>query len=164
MEFFADAHAWEGIGLLAFIGLLIWLKVPGMAMNALDARGAKIQAQLDEATKLREEAQGLLAEIKTRREATERQAVEMLAQAKADAERLGAEAKTKLEEDIARRRQLAERRIALAETQAAAEVKAAAADMAAEAAEAVLTARIAGATSDPLVDQGLAQLGARFRP
>ncbi len=164
MEFLQDAHTWEGIGLLVFIGVLIWLKVPGMAMAALDSRGAKIQAQLDEATKLREEAQGLLAEIKTRREASERQAQEMLAQAKADAERLGAEAKVKLEADIKRRQLLAERRIALAETQAAAEVRAAAADMAAEAAESVLAARIAVAKTDPLVDQGLEKLGERFRP
>jgi F-type H+-transporting ATPase subunit b len=163
MAWLQDAHVWEAIGLAVFIGALVWLKVPGMAMAALDSRGAKIQAQLDEATKLREEAQALLAEIKTRREAGERQAAEMLAQARADAERLAAEAKVKLDADIKRRQQLAERRIALAETQAAAEVRAAAADLAAEAAESVLAARIAVAKTDPLVDQSLEKLGERFR-
>src|SRR5690242_10912715 len=158
-----DAHFWELVGLLVLIGGLIWLKVPGMAMNALDARSARIQAQLDEATKLREEAQALLADIKTQREASERQAAEMLADAKADAERLAVEAKARLEEQIKRRGELAERRIALAESQAAAEVKAAAAELAAQAAEAVLAARLASATSDPLVDGAVEQLASKLQ-
>ena len=61
-----------------------------------------------------------------------------------------------------RRGQLAERRIALAEAQAANEVKAAAADLASQAAEAVFAGRIAGATTDPLIDQSLSSLAARF--
>jgi F-type H+-transporting ATPase subunit b len=72
------------------------------------------------------------------------------------------EAERALEDDIARRRQLAERKIALAEAQAAADVKAAAAELAAQTAETILAARIAGAVSDPLIDQGLARLGERF--
>jgi F-type H+-transporting ATPase subunit b len=158
-----DAHLWEAIGLAFFVIVLVMLKVPGMAMAALDARGAKIQAQLDEATKLREEAQGLLAEIKTRREETERQAAEMLALAKSDAQRLAVEAKAKLEGEIKRRGALAERRIALAEAQAAAEVKAAAAELAAQAAEKVLAARLATATTDPLVDQAVAQIATKLQ-
>jgi F-type H+-transporting ATPase subunit b len=138
------------------------MKVPGMALTALDDRAAKIQAQLDEAQKLRSEAEALLAQIRTQREDAERQAAEILDLAKTEADRLAAEAKTKLEEDVKRRRDLAERRIGLAEQQAAAEVRAAAVDLAAEAAESVLAARLAGASSDPLVDQGLAKLAERL--
>jgi F-type H+-transporting ATPase subunit b len=156
MQFLQDAHVWEAIGLAIFIVALVYLKVPGMALAALDSRATRIQAQLDEATKLREEAERLLAEIKTQREATELQAASMLAMAREEATRLGEEATVKLEEQIKRRGQMAERRIALAETQAAAEVKAAAADLAALAAEAVLSARLAAAKSDPLVDPAIA--------
>lgn len=163
MALLQDAHFWEGIGLAILIVLLIGLKVPGMALAALDARGARIQAQLDEATKLREEAERLLADIKTQREATERQAAETLAMAKAEAERMAAESTLKLEEQIKRRGELAERRIALAESQAAGEVKAAAADLAARAAEAVLAARLAQATTDPLVDPAVAKVATKFR-
>ena len=163
MEFLQDAHVWEAIGLAILIILLVYLKVPGMALAALDSRGAKIQAQLDEATKLREEAERLLAEIKTQREATEHQAASMLAMAQEEALRLGEEAKVKLEEQIKRRGQMAERRIALAETQAAAEVKAAAADLAALAAEAVLSARLAAATSDPLIDPAIAAAATKLQ-
>jgi len=163
MEFLQDAHTWEAIGLVIFLGLLIYLKVPGMALAALDSRGAKIQVQLDEATKLREEAERLLADIKSQREATERHSVEIVALAQEEATRLAADSKVKLEETIKRRGEMAERRIALAETQAAAEVKAAAADLAAQTAEAVLAARLAAATSDPLVDAAVALIPTKLQ-
>jgi F-type H+-transporting ATPase subunit b len=163
MEFLQDAHVWEAIGLIIFLAALVYLKVPGMALAALDSRATKIQAQLDEATKLREEAERLLAEIKTQREASEHQAASIIALAQEEAVRLGEEAKVKLEEQIKRRGQMAERRIALAETQAAAEVKAAAADLAAQAAEAVLAARLAAATTDPMVDPAVAALATKFQ-
>jgi len=163
MEFLQDAHFWEAVGLLILVAALIYLKVPGMATAALDSRATKIQAQLDEATKLREEAERLLAEIKTQREASEHQAESIVAMATEEAARLGAEAKVKLEEQIKRRGEMAERRIALAEAQAAAEVKAAAADLAAQAAEAVLSARLAAATSDPLIDAAVAAVATKLQ-
>ncbi|HLY79318.1 MAG TPA: ATP F0F1 synthase subunit B [Caulobacteraceae bacterium] len=163
MELLQDAHVWEGVGLTILIIALIYLKVPGIALGMLDARATKIQAQLDEATKLREEAERLLAEIKTQREASEHQAASIVALAQEEAARLGEEAKARLEEQIKRRGEMAERRIALAETQAAAEVKAAAADLAAQAAEAVLAARLAAATTDPMVDPAVAALATKFQ-
>jgi len=159
----ATAHFWEAAGLILLVVALFYLRVPRIALAALDDRGAKIQAQLDEATKLRQEAERLLAEIKTRREETEAQAAEMLALAKTEAERLAAESKVRLEDEIKRRGALAERRIGLAEAQAAAEVKAAAAELAAQAAEKVLAARLAGASADPLVDQSIAQLATKLQ-
>jgi F-type H+-transporting ATPase subunit b len=163
MELLQDAHFWEGIGLALLIAALIWLKVPGMALKALDDRAHRIQAQLDEATKLRQEAERLLADIKTQREAAEQHAVEIVKQAQEEAGRLAEDSKVKLEEQIKRRGEMAERRIALAESQAAAEVKAAAADLAAQAAEAVLAARLAAAKSDPLVDAAVAQVATKLQ-
>ncbi|MBA3810997.1 MAG: ATP F0F1 synthase subunit B [Caulobacteraceae bacterium] len=157
-----DAHFWIFIALLAFAFILWRAKVPRMAVQALDDAGAKVQAQLDEAALLRDEARALLEEIKVKREETDRAAAEMLADAQADAERLRGLAVLELEEEIRRMGQLAERKIAVAEAQAAAEVKAAAADLAAHAAETVLAARIAGATTDPLIDAGLKGLASRF--
>ncbi|MEP6967882.1 MAG: ATP F0F1 synthase subunit B [Pseudomonadota bacterium] len=157
-----DAHFWIFIALLAFAFILWRAKVPGMAIQALDDAGAKVQAQLDEAALLHDEARALLEEIKVKREETDRAAAEMLSAAQADAERLRGLAVLELEEEIRRMGLLAERKIAVAEAQAAAEVKAAAADLAAHAAETILAARIAGATTDPLIDAGLKSLAARF--
>ena len=163
MELLHDAEFWTGLALLVFIGLLMVLKVPGAAFKALDAKAAKIQADLDEAKLLREEAQALLESLKAQREQTEKQAAEMLANAKAEAKRLEAEAKAKIEEQIQRRAELAERRIANAEAQASAEVRAAAADLATQLAENVLAARLAGAKSDPLVSAATAQISTKLK-
>uniref|UniRef100_A0A0N4ZVR2 ATP synthase F0 subunit B n=1 Tax=Parastrongyloides trichosuri TaxID=131310 RepID=A0A0N4ZVR2_PARTI len=113
--------------------------------KALDDQGAKIQSELDEAARLRAEAEAMLAQIRLEKAEAEAQAADMLATAEADARRLEAEAKAKLEETLARRQALAERRIAQAEAQATIEVKAVAADLAAKAAQDILTARLAAA-------------------
>ena len=170
MPHFLDPHMysldnpelWVGIGLLIFFGILIVAGVPKLVGGQLDAKAAKIQADLDEAARLRAEAEALLAQIRAEKAEAEAQAADMLKAAEADARTLEAEAKAKLEETLARRQALAERRIAQAEAQAAADVKAAAADVAAQAAETILAARAAGSTTDPLLDAAIAQIGARL--
>ena len=163
MRLFEDAEVWIAIGLLVFVIVLIRAKVPGLALKALDDRAAKIQAELDEALRLREEAQALLASIKTEREAAERLGAEIIANAEADAKRMRAEAQVRLAEQIERRRVMAERRIANAEAQAALEVKAAAAEAAADLAERILADRLGGLKSDPLVDRAVAELAGKLR-
>jgi F-type H+-transporting ATPase subunit b len=163
MELLTDAHFWVGVAFIAFLGILVWAGVHKLAWNALGAAGDKVRAQLDEANRLREEAEALLSRIKSDREAAERQAAEMLAFAREEAARLQAEAQVKLAEQIERRGQLAERRIATAEAQAAAEVKAAAADLAARMAEQVLAGRLVGAKSDPLIDAAIGQMAAKLQ-
>lgn len=160
----AEAEFWVGVGLLIFLGVVIFVaKAPKAVVGALDARAAKIQADLDEAARIRAEAEAMLADIRAQREEAERQATEMLAAAKADAKRMATDAKAKLEEQVKRRADLAERKIATAEAQATAEVKAAAAELAAQAAEQVLATRLAGAKSDPLVDAAIGQLADRLQ-
>lgn len=163
MEILQEAELWVAIGMLILFGALVYFKVPAAAMKALDARGVKIQVELDEALRLRQEAQALLAQIKVQRDAAEKIAAEMIANAQANSERLRAEAAIKLDEQIKRRQLMAERKIANAETKAAAEVKAAAADLATQVAEAVLQARLKGLKSDPLVDRAVAFIGDRLQ-
>ena len=163
LKLIQNAEVWVAIGLVIFVVILIAAGVPAMAMSALDARGIKIKAELDEAVRLREEASALLEQIKAQRLETEKLAAEILASAESEAERLRAEAKTKLAESIKRRQELAERKIAIAEAQAAADVKAAAADLAAQLAEQVLAARVKDLKSDPLVDSAVAGLTGRFQ-
>ena len=159
----ANAEFWVGVGLLIFLGIVIFVAKAPKAINAaLDAKAAKIQADLDEAARIREEAQRLLTQLKAERAEAEAQAKDMLATAQEEARRYEAEAKAKLEESLARRQQLAERKIANAEAQAAAEVKAAAADLAAKSAEQILTARVAGQAKDPLLDAAIGQIGDRL--
>lgn len=163
MELLQEAELWVAVGMVILFAALIWAKAPGMAVKALDARAAKIQAELDEALRLRQEAEALLAQIKVQRQHAEQVAAEMIANAEADSERLRKEAAAKLEEQIARRQQMAERKIATAEAQAAADVKAAAAELAAQVAETVLRSRLAAQASDPLIDRAIEQIGDRLQ-
>ena len=169
MEFFnphlyslSNPELWVAVGLLLFFGILIVVGVPKLVAGQLDAKAAKIQSELDEAARLRAEAEALLVQIRAEKAEAVAQAAEMLRAAEADARQMEADAKVKLEESLARREALAERRIAQAEAQAAAEVKAAAADLAARAAEQILTARLANQTTDPLLDAALGQIGQRL--
>jgi F-type H+-transporting ATPase subunit b len=159
----ANPETWAAIGVISFL-LIVWL-VGGFkkAAGMLDAKAKTIQDNLDEAARLRAEAEAMLAQIRKERAEAEQRGAEMLANAKAEAKRLEAEAKAKLEEQIKRRQELAERRISNAEAQASAEVKAAAAELAAQMAEGVLAQRIAGAKSDPLVDAALGQLTEKLK-
>lgn len=158
----ANPELWVGIGLILFIAIVIVAGVPKLVAGQLDAKAAKIQADLDEAARLRAEAEALLETIRQEKAEADAQAAETLKAAEADARRLEVESRAKLEETLARRQALAERRIAQAEAQAAAEVKAAAADMAVDAAERILAAQLAAKTADPLADAAIAQIGARL--
>ncbi len=169
MEFFNphlysldNPELWVAVGLIIFIAIVIIVGVPKLVAGQLDAKGQKIQSELDEAQRLRAEAEALLAAIRAEKAAAEAQAKDMLAAAEADARIMETEAKARLEETLARRQALAERRIASAEAQASAEVKAAAADVAAQAAETILAARAASSKSDPLLDAAISQIGKRL--
>ncbi|WP_293469114.1 ATP F0F1 synthase subunit B, partial [Phenylobacterium sp.] len=128
----AEAEFWVGAGLLIFLAIVIFVaKAPRAVAAALDGQAAKIQSDLDEAARIREEAQRLLQELQAERDAAQRQAEDMLAAAREQVRLFEADAKAKLEESLARRQKLTEQRIQIAEAQAAADVKAAAAELAA---------------------------------
>lgn len=155
---------WVLVALVVFFGLLVMLKVlPGALFSALDGHAAKIQAELDEARALREEAKAMLDGVKKQRDDAEAQAKAMLAAAKDEAARLQVEAKAKLEETITRRAALAERKIANAQAEAEAQVKAAAVDLAAQAAETVLAGRLAQAKTDALADSAIGELAGKLQ-
>lgn len=159
----ANPEFWVGVGLVAFLAILWFAGAFRMAAGALDSKAHKIQSDLDEAARLRAEAEAMLADIRRQREQSDAQAKQMLADAEAEARRLGAEAKVRLEEQIARRAELADRRIAVAEAQAAAEVKAAAGELAARIAEQVLAAQLAQTGTDSTVDRAIGQIASRLQ-
>ena len=163
MELLQDAEFWVGVAFVIFIGLLVWLKVPGMALAQLDSKADKIRAELAEAERLRKDAEVLLAQIRVRREEVERHAKEMLANAEVEAKRIESDAHVRMEEQIKRRAELAQQKIAQAEAQAAADVKSAAAELATELAAAILTQRTQAMTSDPAVDKAVAELSAKLQ-
>ncbi|MDC7683793.1 ATP F0F1 synthase subunit B [Asticcacaulis sp. BYS171W] len=161
-SFWANPETWVRIGLGCFFLLLIVMKVPQKLWASLADTGNAVRAELDEAVRIRQEAQALLNQIKAERLAAEQKAKDLIVFAEEEAQRLATEAKANLDESIKRRQAQAEAKIAQAEAKAAAEVKAAAADLAAGLAETILLDRVAGLKADPLVDQAIAQVGSRL--
>jgi F-type H+-transporting ATPase subunit b len=143
--------------------LIVW-KMGGFAamMNGLDARGKRIAAELDEARRLREEAEKLLASFEAKRVAAEKEAETIVSEAKAEAERIRVDQEQRLGDFVARRTALAEQKIAQAEAAAAADVKSAAADAAVRAAEMILRGRLAGAGGDAAIARGIQDVKARL--
>jgi F-type H+-transporting ATPase subunit b len=162
IEAFHETETWVAVALLIFVGLLIYLEVHRKLLGALDLRSARIKSELDEAVRLREEAQALLAEFERKARDAEGEAAAIIAGAKAEAERLTAEAKTRMEDFVARRTKMAETKIAQAEAQALADVKAAAADAAVTAAEKILGAAAKGKVAEDLLVRGIEDVRNKF--
>lgn len=153
-----DATFWALIALVLFLAILIWKKVPGLLGSKLDERAAAIAGELDEAKRLREEAQALLAEYEKKRAEAEAEADMIVAQAKREAEIYGKESRRKMSEQIDRRTRLAEQKIAQAEVAAIKDVRAAATDLAIEATARILATDAKGATGANLIDQSIASV------
>ena len=157
-----EAEFWVAVATLLFLGLLFYLGVHNKLLEALDARRNRIQAELDEARRLREEAQALVAHYQQKRKEAEGEAESLIANARAEAERYAAEAHTKMEEFVARRTKMAEQKIAQAEAQALADVRAAAADAAVNAATEILSQTARGPVADDLLARGIADVKAKL--
>lgn len=153
-----DHGFWVGVGTLIFLGVLVWKKVPGMVTAMLDARALTISAELDEARRLREEAEGVLAQYVAKGAQAEAEVAEIVANAKADAERYKREAEAQIAQQIERRTKQAEDKITQAEAQAVADVRKHAADVAINAAGKIIAARMDDARSKALVQESLRAL------
>ena len=157
-----EAEAWVAVAFVLFLGILVYVGAHRRVIDGIDQRQARIKAELEEARRLREEAQALLAEYQRKRHDADREAEAIIATANAEAERLAAEGKTRLEDFVARRTKMAETKIAQAEAQALADVRSSAADAAVAAAEKILSTTAKGKIADDLLARGIADLRKGF--
>jgi F-type H+-transporting ATPase subunit b len=159
---FAEPETWVAIAFVILMGAFAWLGVHRTMLTALDHRSERIKAELDDARRLKDEAAKVLAEYKAKRATAEREAEDIVTNAKAEAERIAADAKAKMEDFVARRTKTAESKIALAEAQALADVRAAAANAAVEAASTILSQSVKGSVADDLLAKGIAEVRAKL--
>jgi F-type H+-transporting ATPase subunit b len=162
MEFLQEAETWVGLGFVIIIGIMLWRRVPAFIGAALDRRAAAISKELDEAKRLRDEAEAILAEFKRKAANAEKEAENILTEAKAEAERFSADARANLALQIERRTKQAQEKIVQAEAHAMAEIRALAADAAASAAEKLITARLDEQRAGNLVSESLKDLSAKL--
>ncbi|MDO5369210.1 F0F1 ATP synthase subunit B [Paracoccus sp. (in: a-proteobacteria)] len=106
------------LAFLAFIGILLYYKVPGAIGRLLDRRAEGIKADISEARRLRDEAQEIYASYERRQREVHTQAGEIVANAKREAVAQADKAKVDLQKSIERRLQAAQDQITAAENDA----------------------------------------------
>jgi F-type H+-transporting ATPase subunit b len=157
--FYLDSKFWVLVPVVLFLAFIAYKGAFKAIGKSLDERADKISAELDEARRLREEAQALLASYHRKQKEAEAQAEEIVKQARSDAENMAVQARKDLADRLERRAAQAEAKIANAEAQALGEVKAKAADLALNTAETLLRTKLTAADKTKLIQDGIKQMG-----
>jgi F-type H+-transporting ATPase subunit b len=153
-----EAEFWVAVAFVIFVGVLGYFGTHKLLLKSIDERRERIKAELDDARRLKAEAEALLATYQGKQQEAEQEAQAIIANAKTEAERLAAEAEAKIEEFVVRRTKMAESKIAQAEAQALSDVRSAAAEAAVAAAETLLTRSVKDKVADDLIAKGIADL------
>lgn len=157
MEFLRDPETWIAAAFIVFF-VLVSRPIGRAIAKMLDERSAKIKADLDEARRLRDEAQTLLAEYQKKQQEASRETADILTRAREEADLFRKEAGANLTAALARRERMALDKITQAEAQAVAEVRSQAVDLAVLAAQRILEQQMAGSRAGSLIDQAIAEL------
>ncbi len=152
-----DATFWVLVAFVIFVGLA-YKKISVLLTTALDQRGARIKQELDEAQRLRDDANAILLECQKRQQEAEQAAEAIIAHAREEAERIREQAEHEVQAAVKRREIQAVDRIAQAEAQALAEVRNVAVDLAISASRRLFEERVAAGAPDPLIDRSLEKL------
>ena len=156
-ELFESPEFWVAVAFVIFI--VLTARPIGKAIaRALDGRAARIKAQLDEARTLREEAERLLTENQRRQRDALREAEDIVAHARSEAERIRRDSAAALEASLARREKQALDKIAQAEAEATGEVRRQAVDIAIAAAARLLSDSVDERRNEALVDTAIAHI------
>ncbi len=160
---FHDPTFWFLVAFVIFIAL-VSRPISRLAGKGLDDRADKIRHDLDEAEKLRSEAQELLAAYQRKQRDAAKEAEAIVDRAREEAKRLAIRAAEELSQTLARREQMALDRIAQAEHKALQEVRALAIDLALEATRSLIEQGLAAnsAKSDAMIDAAIKELPARL--
>ena len=149
------------IALILFLGLVYWKGWP-LIRDMIDGRIAEVKSELDEAQRLREEAQALLAEYEAKHKKALVEAEAIVAAATQDAEALRTKAEADLKDSLKRREAAAKTRIKQAEAVAIAEAQAKAAAQAVAAAEKMLAEKLDAETDGKLIDEAIGLVPGRL--
>ncbi|MFN3274162.1 MAG: F0F1 ATP synthase subunit B [Paracoccus sp. (in: a-proteobacteria)] len=150
------------ISFLVFIGVLVYFKVPGLLGGLLDKRADSIRKDLDEARRLREEAQEIYASYERRAREVKTQAEQIVANAKREAEAQAAKAKDDLARSIERRLQGAQDQIASAEADAVRAVRNRAVAASVAAAAEILEQQVRAGNRSAGIDDAIADVARRL--
>jgi F-type H+-transporting ATPase subunit b len=159
---FAAPELWVLVSFVLFVALLVYYKIPNKVAKALDDRAGKIHAELEEARRLREEAQTILADYQRKQRDAEKEAEDIIAMARREARFYAEESHKALNEFLQRRVKLAEEKIARAEEQAVQDIRSKSVDAAVAAAEMLIARELKGKSAEDLVDKSIRDVAARL--
>jgi len=160
--FWSDSKTWVAIAFFVFFivfGKKLWRPLAAL----LDGHGNLVRTELEEAARLRREAENMLRDAQLQRDRAIDDAQKLIAGAQAEAERLAAAAAQDAENSARRREQMALDRIAAAEKAAVDQVRLTAADLATTAARQVIAEGLSPAADATLIDTAIRQLPAALR-
>ncbi len=152
-----DANIWILAAFICFF-LVFGGVAYKKAMGALDARTERIRKELDDAHQLREDAQSLLDDYRSKRAQAEADALAMLKHAEIEAGRRAEQAKKDLEAAMERRAQMALQRISQAEADALREVRSAAATLAIQATARLIAQSMSPDRAEAMVQESIRQV------
>jgi len=161
-QLMTDNTFWALVCLVLFILLMVVVKVPAWIGRNLDHRAHRISNELEEARRLREEAQQLLAAYQRKRFEAEKEAENIISAARREARAIMAEAREKTGEYVERRNKMAEQKIARAEADAVDIVRSSAVDLAIAAAGKIIGDEVSQDKSDDLFKLSLQEVKARL--
>lgn len=159
---FQDPTFWVATAFVAFILVLVYLKVPGSVGAQLDKRADKIKSDLDEAEALFKEAQDLLATYQKKQRDAAKEAEAISDHAKEEAARMLEQGRARITDTLARRLQLAKDRIAQAETAAIEDVRVRTVDIAMDATHEVLAKGLVAAKADAMIADAIKELPSKL--
>jgi len=155
---FKDPNFWVLVAFIAFILLLVYMKVPGMVSKTLDARAAKIRADLDEAEALLKQSQDLLATYQRNQQEAESEAETIRVEAKKEADRIIENGRLRLNESLKKREELTLERISQAEATAIEEIRFRIVGIAMNATHYLLSKKLSDARSQSLLNSAIKEL------
>jgi len=159
---FESPSFWVAVAFIGFVAVVIYYKLPSIVGKQLDDRAERIKNELDEAQKLREEAQAMFADYQRRQREALATAEEIVVKAKEDAEIIRKESEAELKANLARRQEMAENKIKQAEEKALAEVQNIAVDVAIAASEKLMKDNLKAKEAGALIDQSIKDLGSQL--
>ena len=156
-SFLQDPTFWVAVSF--FITLFALIKLGGKSVcSYLDARAENISSKLEEAKKLREDAQALLAEYQQRQHDVDKKTEAMLQKAQEDAEKVKAEMQKQFDEGLNKREALTLKRLSMAEEKAMKEIRDLAIDISLASVEKIFSKNLAGEAGDKLIEDSIALL------
>ena len=153
MDFIYEPEFWVAVSFFIFIGVLVYLGVHKKVASVLDARALRISKELEEARRLREEAEKLLADYQGKLGDVVTEVDNIIALAARQAETLAVETRQALKEHVERRTKLAEEKIARAETEAVRDLRNDVVDVAIAAAQNLIVAKLTPDRAKKLVSE-----------